>query len=170
MKPIDDELPTFARHPAQPEKESEDAEIWFPSWKCFCCHDSGLVSPPLVRLVIPDYDNLRDRPPVCQRCPLGDSRINPDIHDLRFTRKICDRLDRFERHDWTETVKTKQKRIVELKQLADKLAMPGSRDRTPNDNREVQQRKQEVEAISHEQWLDMATQSGGEEQDSSIVI
>lgn len=159
MKPTSDDLPTFGRYPALPEKEqTEDAEIWFPSWKCFCCHDSGLVSPPLVRLIIPDYDNLRDRSPVCQRCPVGETRINPNIHDLRFTRKICDRLDRFERDDWTETVKTRQNRIVELKELTDKLAMPGSRDRTENDNREVQLRKEEIESITPEQWLVMADQ------------
>jgi|GEM_PF-2757033 hypothetical protein len=36
------------------------------------------------------------------------------------------------------------------------LLMPGSGERTENDNREVQQRKQEIEQMSHEEWIKMS--------------
>lgn len=148
MNPFDEPLPQLSRHSVQPEKETEDPEIWFPDWKCFCCHDSGVVVPILVRRVIPGYNDLFDRPPACQRCSAGESCTNPDIHDLRFNRKICNQLDKIERDGWIQTAKANQQRIIDMKALADSMAMPGIRDRTANDEREIQQRKQEVEAIN----------------------
>lgn len=156
-------LPQLPRYVAQPEKEEADKEVWFPSWSCFCCHDSGFVRDLLVLSVIPDYNPLFDRPPVCQACPTGIDRANPDIHDLRFTRKTCVTLDKIERLNWTTSIKAQQQLIVDTKALASKMAMPGTRDRTDNDNREVQQRKQHVEAISHEEWLAASNQYLGKE-------
>lgn len=56
--------------PIRPE-EQQEKEIWKPTWKCFCCQDTGKVQPDLVRQVIPTYDDNRDRVPICQNCNLG---------------------------------------------------------------------------------------------------
>jgi ABC-type proline/glycine betaine transport system substrate-binding protein len=55
------------RFPMRPEKESEaEVEIWQPNWKCFCCHDSGIVVSHLAAMVIEEFDFKRDKPPRCQ--------------------------------------------------------------------------------------------------------
>lgn len=68
---------------------------------------------------------------------------------MRLTAAICQELDRISREDWRQST---QQKFVNLKALSQKMSMSGSRDRTENDNREVAQRKAEVEAISPEQW------------------
>ena len=65
-------LPQLERLPMRLESEVKDKEIWQPRWKCFCCEDSGLVKPNLVKLVIPSYDYAKDKLP---RCP-GQSHQN----------------------------------------------------------------------------------------------
>lgn len=164
------------RSAMRPDDEAiKDTEIWQPSWKCFCCMDSGIIAPHLAAMAIENYNRANDRLPRCAapgckaKC-LFDTDQLQDCIDYRVDTQVCQELDLVERESWRNTVRMKHQRIVELKQLADKLAMPGSRERTANDDREVQQRKQEVESISHEQWLDMAYQSGGDEQDSSIAM
>lgn len=160
----------FNRTPMHPEKEAEvETEIWQPNWNCFCCHDSGIIAPHLASMIIDGYNFDKDKLPRCVApgCRSGsqyDSDALRQSVDYQVDALTCQQLASIERDDWIQITKTKQKRIVELKQLTDKLAMPGSRDRTPNDDREVQQRKQNIVAISHEEWLEIANQhSGGEE-------
>lgn len=148
-------LPELPPEPIRYEDQpGYEKEIWQPSWKCFCCQDTGQVQAHLVRLVIPKYDAKRDRIPICQApgCSAGANWLhlgNNNI-DMRLTAAICQELDRINRKDWQQTT---ERIFINLKTLSKKLAMPGSRDRTENDNREVQQRKAEIEAISHEQWI-----------------
>ena len=59
------DFPQLSRETTRPEEQKEK-EIWQPSWKCFCCQDTGIVNPHLVRLVIPDYSYNHDRLPICQ--------------------------------------------------------------------------------------------------------
>jgi predicted transcriptional regulator of viral defense system len=66
--------------------------------------------------------------------------------DTRFIPSICKKLDLINRENWRNTVKEQ----VNIRQVAQKLKMPGSVDRTENDNYRIQQRKQEIEQISHE--------------------
>ncbi|WP_460202797.1 hypothetical protein [Scytonema sp. NUACC21] len=47
-------------------EEDQEKEIWFPNWNCFCCQDTGKVQLNLARLVIPNYNDNRDRLPICQ--------------------------------------------------------------------------------------------------------
>lgn len=172
-------LPQLPPEPIRPECEdpNTDKEIWQPRWRCFCCHDTGTISPSLVQLVVPGYDFTKHKTVACQhpRCEPG-RRFQGDLnYDQRFTAGICNSLDQINRDDWRKVVKTKfelaQRMKAENEALVDKLAMPGSRERSANDNREIQQRKQEVEAISHEDWLAMSSQSlGGEAEDSSIAM
>lgn len=144
-----------------------DKEIWQPRWRCFCCQDSGIVRSP--GLVIEDYNATEDLPVVCQKpgCLAGTHLIGREL-DERFTAVICTKLDAISREDWKRTVEQK---FANIQALTAQMKMPGSRDRTDNDEREIQLRKQEIEAISHEEWLHMATQySGGDAEDSSITI
>ena len=158
-------LPKLPREPIRPEKEPDvDNDIWLPEWKCFCCHDYGRVSPHLASLVIPDYDHWKDKPPACQRCSKGSDKVGSFEYDQRFNRSICNELDKIERDNWTQTIKSQQKHILDLKKLALSRTMPGAGERTANDEREIRQRKQEIEAISHEKWLAMSNEYLGKEE------
>lgn len=122
-------LPKLGREPIRPDKEPGiDSKIWSPDWKCFCCHDSGVVMPHLAREVVPDYDHHRDKQPACYRCEAGTSCTGNENYDQRFNRLICNELDFLERQNWTATILEKQQRILDLKKLSASLAMPGTRD------------------------------------------
>lgn len=159
----------FNRTPMRLEKEpGVETEIWQPDWDCFCCHDSGIIAPHLAAMIIEGYDFDKDKLPRCVApgCQSGsqyDSDALRHSVDYQVDALTCQQLSSMERNDWIRVAKTKQKRIIEVRHLADKLAMPGSRDRTDNDNREVQVRKQNIEAISHEQWLKMANSQGADD-------
>jgi hypothetical protein len=78
-------LPQLPSQPIRPELQNEDAEIWQPSWKCFCCQDRGIVQSHLVRLVIPDYNHSRDRLPICQssECKQGSKWLHLDSANIK---------------------------------------------------------------------------------------
>lgn len=137
-------LPKLPRQQVRPEKEiAVDVEIWYPDWRCFCCHDTGIVRPRLVELVIPDYDHDKDFHPVCYRCDAGKIYANREEYDQRLTRSICGELDRIERENWTVTVKEKQQRILETKLLAQQKSLR-LRDRTPDEETIAQNRHQQI--------------------------
>ncbi len=69
---------------------------------------------------------------------------------MRLTAAICQELDQINREDWRQT---QVQKLIDFKALSQKLAMPGSRERTENENREIQQQKAEIEAITHEKWI-----------------
>lgn len=124
------------RLPQRPEKEPEvEIEIWQPEWKCFCCHDSGLIVPHLVRLVIDDYDENRDKFPLCQKpgCCSGDrysSELLLPSLDTRISARSCKKLDEFERDTWRKTMFV---HVDKIRQDAQDLAREKSlrmRDRT----------------------------------------
>ncbi|MEH2252308.1 hypothetical protein [Nostoc sp.] len=157
---MNNELPKFERSPVNPRNEEEDKEIWQPSWKCFCCHDTGRIYPTLVRLVITDYDYDKDKIPICQNCNAGSNWMHLQLMiDTRIDFKICRHLDKFERENWKRT--TQQQFEIVKKQVGlvtNKIAQAHSltsANRTQNDDCEVQQRKAEIEAITPEQWEGM---------------
>ena len=138
-------LPSFDAEPIRPEKaNSVDQEIFYPEWRCFSCHDSGLIDPRLAKLVMQNYDYWEHKRAACQRCELGDSYSDHKNYDQRFTKKVCDELDTIERREWSQFAKAEQRRL-ELDRLAKCLTMPGSRGRNANDEREIEIRKQEIE-------------------------
>jgi hypothetical protein len=154
------ELPKFERLPINPRNEEEDKEIWQPNWKCFCCHDTGRIYPTLVRLIIADYDYDKDKIPVCQNCNAGSNLMHlQSMIDTRIDFKVCRHLDKFERDNWKRTTQQQfeiVKKRVDL--VTNEIAQSHSltkNNRTPNDDREVAQRKAEIEAISPEQWKEM---------------
>lgn len=158
--------------PAKPLRQEDqpgyEKEIWKPSWSCFCCQDTGIVRPHLVKLVIPEYNHSRDCIPICQKpgCKSGSQWLHlKDSIDMRLNTQICQELDKINRQDWQMYVQEqfKVKRSVNIEDLAQKMKMPGSRDRTEYDNQKVQQRKQEIENISHEEWIQMRQEYFGVE-------
>ncbi len=85
--------------------------------------------------------------------------------DTRIDFKVCRHLDKFERDNWKRTTQQQfeivKKRvdlvtneIAKAHSLASSDAY-GGKQRTSNDEREVQQHKAEIEAISPEQWASM---------------
>ncbi|MCG6137625.1 MAG: hypothetical protein MET45_23820 [Nostoc sp. LLA-1] len=149
-------LPELSPEPIRDEDQpGYQKEIWQPSWRCFCCEDRGIVRSRLAAMVIRGYNFDRDRLPICQApgCKAGFNWLHLEGNiDMRLTAAVCQELDRISRLDWRQTT---QQKFINLKAISQKMAMPGSGERTEQDNREVQQRKAEIETISHEQWMTM---------------
>lgn len=146
-------LPSLPREPIRPETEDPefDPEIWQPHWRCFACHDSGMVTGLLARLVIPDYDNDRDKPVACQhpRCEAGKHyRCNLN-YDQRFTAAVCAELDRFSREDWRKSAVSKMQRIQEA---ASELAREKSMRMRHRDTYEEQLATERHRLVVEEDW------------------
>ena len=154
-------LPKLPREQIRDEdKPGYEKQIWSPSWQCFCCQDTGKVHPHLVKLVIPGYDWDSDRIPICQKskCKFGANWLHLGFAniDMRLNADICQELDKFSREDWRNTTQQqfeKYKKRIEasFNQIAQERSLT-KKNRTQNDEREVQQRKAEIEAISPDQW------------------
>ncbi len=143
------QLPQLPPEPIRPERLSSEAmkEVWKPSWRCFACHDSGIINYYLVFLVIPDFNDKIHKYPACKNpsCKnIAPASSNPN-YDHRFSIEVCRELDKICREDWAQTIENK---FINFKALAEMKKMPGSTDRTANDDREILQRKAEIEAQS----------------------
>ena len=154
-------LPQFSRELIRPKLDEEvDKEIWQPDWRCFCCHDTGLIQRYLVELVINDYDPWNDKPVACQNsiCEAGWNYRGMAGCDQRFERGVCAELHQIGREDWRQFVReqfenAKQRNArFEANTLAAAMTMPGSRGRNANDEREIEIRKEEIENIAQEDW------------------
>ncbi len=102
-----------------------------------------------------------DRIPVCQGCNKFDRHNLRDygVLDTRFDLFLCKKLDAISRADWKQVTekqfeKYKKQLDIATGQIAKTHSLASS-DRTSNDDREVQQRKAEVEAISPQEWKAM---------------
>ncbi|AUB34200.1 hypothetical protein COO91_00074 [Nostoc flagelliforme CCNUN1] len=75
---------------------------------------------------------------------------------MRFTAAICQELDRINRENWRQATQQQFERYKNQVDIATgAIAQSHSlavTNRTSNDDREVAQRKAEIEAISPEQW------------------
>lgn len=152
------DLPIFERLPINEKTENDDKEIWQPKWNCFCCQDTGLIYRHLIELIIPNFDPNRDRIPVCQGCNKFDNYHLKEygVLDLRFDLYICKKLDAIARDGWKRTTlsqfeKYKNQLDIATGAIAQSHSLAVT-NRTSNDEREVQQRKAEIEAITPEQW------------------
>jgi hypothetical protein len=156
------DLPKLPRQPIRPEREPDaEQEIWFPNWWCFCCHDNGYVQRSGVLLIIPDYNWRHDKLVRCQnpRCEAGKDYAGNPQYDQRFTAGICVDLDKIERSHWKNYVLDARSAAKAASAIAKLTNAKGrSKPRTENDEREIQQRKAEIEAITHEQWIDQGQQ------------
>lgn len=142
-------IPKIPKRLVRPEKaEIADKEIWFPDWGCFCCHDTGLIRPKLVKLATEDFDYMTDFHPVCNACVKGQKYSGCEEYDHRFTRILCLELDRIERENWAVTVKEKQ-RILQTTDLEQKMGMR-KRNRTEEEEDLAALRHREAIAVANE--------------------
>ena len=117
-------------------------EMWKPSWRCFCCHDTGKIEPTLVRLVIPDYDDNKDKIPICQNCNAGSNWMHLQaMIDTRIDFKVCRRLDQFERENWKQTRQAWFERAKERVESA-------TRELSQKANMRLRDRNQQEEQIA----------------------
>jgi hypothetical protein len=137
----------------RPEEEPDfDKPAWRPTWKCFCCHDTGIVISHLAEQVIDGYDSNRDKLPRCQNpgCVSGSHFDGSNfIHciDYRLTSEICQELDAREREDWNEMLLFQHRRRVEIRELAEKMNLR-KRDRTPEEEQIARTRHKENRLLS----------------------
>lgn len=148
------------RYPQRQEQEELDPEIWQPSWHCFCCHDSGIVLEYLVKMVIPDYNDFLDKFPRCNRpgCNSGSHLTSDaliDSTDDRLSAAICKKLDEFERQQERQAMSDYAHNLRQRAAQLTKNMSIRSSDRTLEENREVQRRKEEIENITQEDWRQM---------------
>jgi hypothetical protein len=146
----------FPRQPMRRESEPDyEKEIWQPSWRCFCCHDTGMVTPQLAALVIDGYDSSKDKIPICQNqgCLgiLGESITY--CLDTRLTEDICQQLDEYERENWRKTLinRQKQRQLIREQQakiidLAQKMSLR-KQQCTSEEYQSAQSRHEEVKQL-----------------------
>lgn len=162
-------LPQLPREPIRPELEGteKEKELWQPTWRCFCCHDTGLVNSNLIKLVVPDYDHRRDKLIACQNrcCEVGvDYKYDPN-YDQRFTVGICIELDKISRDDWRRTILRQCELIQNRNAIADVASRMSlrRRERTQLEETEVQRRREEILNAEPEQLKGMARAYLGDE-------
>ena len=82
--------PLSLRDEAQPGYEKI---VWKPNWRCFCCHDTGLVQYSLVKKVINNYIPDRHKPIECNathcNIRLGETLYETETLDRRFSADLC---------------------------------------------------------------------------------
>lgn len=133
------------RNPMRREDEpGYEKEIWQPDWKCFCCHDTGIIYDSLAALVIDGYDSDHDKFPRCVNpgCNAGsdwDSEILTDCVDYRISALTCQKLDAIERENWRRTIESQFEAIHNsvkdtVKDTARGMSFKRvKRDRTPSE-------------------------------------
>lgn len=137
------------RNPMRGEDEpGYDKEIWQPSWKCFCCHDTGIIYDTLAGLVIDGYNPNQDKKPRCVNpgCKAGsdwDSEALTGSIDYRINAVTCQKLDAIERENWQRTIESQFKQVSRcVKDTAKGMSMLRRRDRTSEEEL-LAQRKHE---------------------------
>ena len=141
-------------HPLVLRPETElgyERVAWRPTWKCFCCHDTGLVQYSLLKQVMPDYDACRHKPVKCNASlceyELGITLQMSNTLDLRFDSSICDRLDKIERQSWQEWEREKHElrnkaiKRLEAVELTNNLRQV---QRSATENLSAQQKHREI--------------------------
>lgn len=114
--------------------------MFYPSWRCFCCRDSGIVDPHLALLVMPDYNLSRDRWTLCQMPGCTASRIWENLpldnFDTYLLPAISQKLDRINREHWqNRSISLKVREVV--KETAELKSMR-KRDRTHEEHQLIQ--------------------------------
>ena len=146
---LNNHLPRLERLLLRPELEEQPKEVWRPTWRCFCCEDTGYVRDSLIRLVIPDYDADKDRSVACQNCAQVAvyAQLVQDSLDWRFTPDTCEKLDRIHRDDWARTLayqhELRKRALGLVYELAERKSMR-LRRRTPQEEMEVRRNHEEM--------------------------
>ncbi len=100
----------FEKLPALSRREEDEPgyakESWKPTWKCYCCHDTGFVLDRLASLVIDGYDAEKSKIPRCNATSCG-AEVGLYLEesgtlDNRLSAEVCDRLSEMERESWED--------------------------------------------------------------------
>lgn len=140
------DLPQLDPIVARPEDEPTfQREIWQPTWNCFCCQDTGVIRPHLIRLVMKDYNWNIHKIPACRnpKCNASSKLGEAITHmlDCRVTATICHQLDQLSRDDWKQTTQLKHET---LQQLANTKSLR-QRARSPEEDEIAKERKRIAE-------------------------
>ncbi len=100
----------FEKLPALTRREEDEPgyekESWKPTWKCYCCHDTGFVLDRLAALVIEGYDSEKSKIARCNAtscgAEVGENLENSGTVDFRLSSEICDRLSAMEKESWKQ--------------------------------------------------------------------
>ena len=124
----------FEKIPALSRREEDEpgyeAESWKPTWKCYCCHDTGFVLDRLASYVIEGYDAEKSLIPRC-RAKGCDAKVGLNLEesgtlDLRLSSEVCDRLAEMEKESWEEYRWKKHQLRKEALGMVDELAQKKS--------------------------------------------
>jgi hypothetical protein len=96
---------------------------------CHCCHDTGFIQPHLVKMAIPNYEENKDKKPICQRlqCGLGlrfTALIESNTLDTRFSHDMCQELHEIREKEEAEFTKKENTKVVNITSLVNKKSMP----------------------------------------------
>ena len=110
--------------PPLPLRKEDDPnyqpQIWQPSWKCFCCEDTGIAKN-AARMFIENYQSGQHKYPVCQNpgCEAGVKFGQvPDLQlslDWRLKEWMCIEADQETRKMWREWAIERQQKRQKLK-------------------------------------------------------
>ena len=94
--------------------------IWQPSWKCFCCEDTGIAKN-AARMFIEGYQDGKHKFPVCQNPDCQEGKKFGQVPDLqlsldwRLEAWMCLEADAATRQMWREWAKLRQQKRQKLK-------------------------------------------------------
>lgn len=140
----------FKLNPAYLRPETEPGyqkSSWRPTWKCFCCQDSGFVRLHLIKTVIDHYDDRTQKPVKCNASvcdhKFGEHLIDSGTLDTRFPSSICDRFDSEERNMWREWSMQQHEKRKSVVNLSDATNNLRARSRLPCEHFEAQRRHED---------------------------
>ena len=134
------------------EDPNYEPEIWQPSWNCFCCQDTGMVSQHIAQMYIEGYEQGKHKFPVCQNpgCQAGEEFSSTDSPafqnslDWRLEPRMCQEADLAQRKEWREWAFQRQKNREEIKiDLSNVGTSIAPRERTPEEEYEIRRRHEE---------------------------
>ena len=133
--------PLPLRDEAQPGYEKA---AWKPNWKCFCCHDNGIIPERIVKTVIPNYVTGRHKPVKCNNCNirLADTLYDTNTLDLRFPQALCVRFAHQEKIMWQQwCIERHEYRKLKIASATKNLR---TRERTTSEQLDAERRHQDM--------------------------
>lgn len=116
------------------DKPEYSRALWQPSWKCFCCRDTGIVSAHLAAMLIEGFNHQIDEIPYCQNpgCEAGSDLLANElivkVLDLRLNAAICQKLDLIERQSWKQMLHQQHSMRQRVLETVERLADDSSRE------------------------------------------
>ena len=110
------------------DKPGYSKALWQPSWNCYCCRDTGIVSNHLAIMVIEGFNHRIDQMPYCQNpiCGAGEHLLNNEeiekTLDMRLNAATCQDLDLIERQAWKQTLQQQHSNRRRAMEMVDQLA------------------------------------------------